>query len=195
MTFRFDDISVNTDQENLSTLLGVIFEARSNAQILLAVSPIVFSREQLPSGSEQRVHPTLLTAMSKLTPYYRGQSCGIPDWLQYFDTRVRFAGHGLAHVDHRLLNRQAQEMSILMSCTLARATTFIPPYNKYNDDTEDICRQHSITLVKFEDDWRHVLYNPYRSAHDKFYCHPYDISPSELRSWFGLSDPNRFGPE
>ena len=58
------------------------------------------------------------------------------------------------HVDHRLLHPAAQEMSIVTSCRLIGADVFIPPFNKWNEYTEEICADRQITLVKFEDGWR-----------------------------------------
>lgn len=190
MRFRFDDVSVNTDIGHLNDLLRVIARHAPGSQVLLAISPVVFAPPELPEGAigRQRVHPPRLTAMSELSPYYRGTRCGVPSAVMsmpWHGLDVRTAGHGIAHVDHRLLGRKAQEMSILMSCSLAfNATTFVPPYNHYDARTEEICAHHAIELVKFEHGWRHVLHNPYTPHHERFYLHPYDITASDLQEWF-----------
>lgn len=192
-TFRFDDVSVNTHADKLVSMIGVIFQHAPMSRILLAVSPIVFCPEnQLPGGHEERVHPSRLTAMSSLSPYFEGHRCGLPVALQriyHNDSRIVFAGHGLVHVDHRLLPAAAQEMSVVASAHLARGRRdqklmFIPPYNKWDVNTEFICRQHDIDLVKFEDGWEHVLYNRYNPEHERYYLHPYDVSVERLDAWF-----------
>jgi hypothetical protein len=183
MVFRFDDVSINTDVDNLVGLVEVINRHTKPDQIIFAVSPIVFDQLLDP----QRVHPPRLTAMSSLVPYYQGTKCGIPEQLKEYYRRSRlvwFAGHGLAHVDHRLLSYDAQEMSIVMSCALAGDPIFVPPYNKWNSDTETICRKHGIELIKFEDGWQHVLHNRYTSLFPKYYLHPYDMNPIQLEDWF-----------
>jgi hypothetical protein len=175
--FRFDDVSINTDLVKLRSLITVIRKNQPNGVILLAISPIVFG------GVGERAHPQKLTAMSTLAPYYFGAKCGVPSevfsWLG-----VITAGHGLAHVDHRLLGRRAQEMSIVMSCILAAARIFVPPYNKWNLKTQDICTANGLILVRFEVGWLHALYNPFDPFHQRFYCHPYDFTPAQLEEWF-----------
>jgi hypothetical protein len=182
-TFRFDDISVNTDLERLGALIDVIVAHEPNANVLLAISPIVFCPTiQLSIGHEQRVHPPTLTAMSALHPYYKGTRCGIP--VLPFHKQIVRAGHGLAHVDHRLLDYQAQEMSIVMSCALAKASVFVPPYNHWDKNTEKICDEHSLDLIQFEDGWLHALYNSYDDSHHLYYMHPYDMTACRLKAWF-----------
>jgi hypothetical protein len=185
--WRFDDVSINTDIANLQGLISVIRQYRPTTTVLLAISPITFSTKQFEKfrpGQQQRVHPNELTAMSDIKEYYKGASCGtlqIPN-----DSFIVRAGHGIAHVDHRLLGRKSQEMSILMSCALAQATVFVPPYNKYNATTEGICWENSIELVKWEDGWKHILYNPYHLNQQRYYMHPYDATQEQLMKWFTI---------
>lgn len=186
--FRFDDISINTDAEKLYELVEIVSQFAPDVQIILAISPIVFSQEQLPGfGNYERVHPPRLTAMSALAPYYRGESCGIPQDIRSNyegDDRIRFAGHGIAHVDHRLLSADAQELSILMSCALAGDSIFVPPYNHWNQYTEYICKQNEIELIKFEDGWQHCLHHFWTRIYERWYLHPYDLTPEKLTEWF-----------
>lgn len=191
--FRFDDVCINTDTPKLFDLITTIQKHRPDMTILLAISPIVFARGQLAKyrrGQEERVHPNELTAMSDPRVYYRGTNCGLPTWVfvttendEKPGTIVR-AGHGIVHVDHRLLGAEAQELSILTSCSLAQASVFVPPYNKWNRLTEEICRGNSIYLVKWEDGWLHTKFNQYDRAHERYYMHPYDMSVEELDGWF-----------
>jgi hypothetical protein len=120
--------------------------------------------------------------MSDIREYYRGDSCGLPEMP--IENYIVRAGHGIAHVDHRLLGRKSQELSILMSCSLARASVFIPPYNKYDKNTEAICTANGIELIRFEDGWLHSLYNRYRQEQERWYCHPYDVTVNQLSEWF-----------
>jgi hypothetical protein len=182
--FRFDDISVNTNMEKFCRLLDVIWGENPAYHILCAVSPIVFHPRVLGIGNEERVHPSPLTAMSSLSPYYTGTRCGVPELPN--DPRIIPAGHGLMHVDHRLLGWKSQEMSIVGSCALAKAQVFIPPYNKYNSITEEICEDYHIQLIRFEDGWQHALYNVYEPSKKlpRYYMHPYDMGPEDFVEWF-----------
>ena len=193
MIFRFDDVSINTDADKLGTMINIILMNEPRASVLLAFSPIVFSRLQLGQHHKERVHPSRLTAMSSLYPYYEGHDCGVAEGIRkmlWSDGRVIFAGHGLLHVDHRLLSADAQEMSIVTSTHLARGNRnqpliFVPPYNKWNADTSRICAQHGITFTRFEDGWEHILYNDYNPERcQRYYLHPFDLSPERLEVWF-----------
>ncbi len=93
------------------------------------------------------------------------------------------ASHGLIHVDHRLMGREAQELSIVASCSLVGAKIFVPPFNKWNRDTASVCDEHGIELVKFEDGWRHVRFNAFDPSHDKYYLHTHDTTATWLREW------------
>ena len=95
-------------------------------------------------------------------------------------TRV---SHGLIHVDHRLLSREAQEMSILTSCSLAKSKVFVPPFNKWNKDSEDICREHNIQLVKFEDGWLCMEYNDFNPDQELWYIHSREFTLDSFREW------------
>jgi hypothetical protein len=179
--FRFDDISVNTNMDRLWSQIELI-RKHTNAQVMLCVSPIVFSQEQLGEAYKQRVHDPHLTAQSSLTAYYKGEQCGLPNLPN--EPWIIRAAHGLLHVDHRLLGRKSQEMSILASCALAKARVFCGPYNHFDATTEDICRANGIELVKFEDGWLHVLYNEFDPRHQRYYVHPYDMTVQQLEAWF-----------
>jgi hypothetical protein len=98
--------------------------------------------------------------------------------------RIRLAGHGIAHVDHRLLGYKAQELSILASCALAQSNVFIPPYNKWNKNTAAICEANGIELIRFEDGWLHIVHNRYVKSHERYYMHPYDLTSEQLEAWF-----------
>lgn len=193
MIFRFDDVSINTEGAKLFHMIDLILTSEPGAVILLAFSPIVFSSNQLGPKQEERVHPSRLTAMSSLTPYYEGHRCGLPDWLReelWENPRVIFAGHGLVHVDHRLLTATAQEMSIVTSAQLARGPRvqplwFVPPYNKWDVNTQFICQTHGIEFARFEDGWEHMLFNDYNPDRcQRYYMHPFDMSVARLESWF-----------
>jgi hypothetical protein len=181
-TFRFDDVSVNTDPTRLIYMVDTIRDYAPEARFIFAVSPIVFE------GVGERVHPTILTAGSLLSPYYRGTLAGLPAILPDLRQRGAIAGHGLLHVDHRLLPYAAKEMSIIASCALARAVIFVPPYNKWDAEVEAICSVNGIKLVKFEDGWLHAKYGPYKRDHERYYLHTFDFSTGDLRAWLKGAD-------
>lgn len=174
-TFRFDDVCINADIDLVNSITDFILQRIPNARIIFGVSPLVHS------NCGQRVYPEILNAFSDHKKFYSVNRAGIPDNLHDGAT---LAGHGLIHVDHRLLSFEAQEMSILISCALVNAKTFIPPFNKWNSMTEHICNEHNIKLVKFEDGWLSMEHNIYNPSHCLYYLHARAWTLDKIVKWF-----------
>jgi hypothetical protein len=83
--------------------------------------------------------------------------------------------HGLLHCDHSQLQFDAQEMSIVTSCNLLKTNIFVPPFNRYNDTTEAVCRINNIDLVRYEEGWRNMDKEPFDPAHKLWYFHPWRV--------------------
>jgi len=180
-TFRIDDVSLNTDMDHLRQMIleieKVVDHHRLN--LLLGITPAVFDMSGKEGLTAQRAFPRILNAYSDHRLFYQINKVGVPEGLGAFGADL--AGHGLIHVDHRLLTREAQEMSILTSCSLVESTIFIPPFNKWNAVTKEICKEHNITLVKFEDGWRHLAYEAFNPNHPLYYFHTHDMTVDQLR--------------
>ena len=168
MTFRFDDISSNSSQDEIAEITSYLLETFPDCDILYAISPIVHGSE---SGS-QRIFPKKYSAMSDHRIFYNADKASMAflTWLPQ-GKMITTASHGLLHIDHRLLSYEAQEMSILTSCSLTYSKIFVPPFNKWNQDTEAICCEHEIELIKFEDGWRSMEHEPFDPDHDYWYLH------------------------
>ncbi len=182
--FRFDDICLNADIELANDIASLLKEHVPNSRIIYAVSPMVHDLSD--SGDEitrQRIFPKILNAHSDHRVFYKVDLCGIPNDLPDW---VELASHGLIHVDHRLLDYSAQEMSILVSSSLVKAKTFIPPFNKWNKDTEKICKEHGINLVKFEDGWRCLEYNDYTPLIKLWYLHHREFTLDSVKKWLNV---------
>jgi hypothetical protein len=123
--------------------------------------------------ANERIFPKILNAYSDFRLFYHIDKAGIPEIKT---PNIEKAAHGLIHVDHRLLSKEAQEMSIIVSSSLAQSKIFIPPFNKWNKDTETICQENSIELIKFESGWKHILYNQIIGNIGKYYFHTHDFS-------------------
>lgn len=197
--FRFDDICVNTDLGFLEAVISTIrgrFASDADTQIMLAISPLVHNINA-PADAQrdvtEQVFPKILTAHSDFRDFYRVNKCGVPD-LSYIQRErpsdVLTATHGLFHVDHRLLSYEAQEMSILGSASLVDSDIFVPPFNKWNEDTDAICSQHDIALVKFEDGWLSMEHNPLNLKHDRWYLHHRKFTLESLNEWLYAHDPS-----
>lgn len=188
-TFRFDDISLNTDTDKLRKMTDFIGN-NVNATIVLAVSPAIYWLGHVEGKEKERVFPRILNAHSDYREFYRVQKVGVPDFVYQFAelNNVTLAGHGLIHVDHRLLSRKVQELSILTSCSLIGSRVFVPPFNKWNKKTEEICAEHGLTLIKFDETiWRHLVYTPFTHDFKNYYLHTHDFTFKEFVSRFPQS--------
>jgi hypothetical protein len=70
-------------------------------------------------------------------------------------------------------------MSILTSCSIVDTKIFVPPFNAFNETTEEICRDNGITLVK-PDGWKSIEHNDIDREHEKWYCHAWRWTPEEF---------------
>jgi hypothetical protein len=183
-TFRFDDVCINADMTLIQKMTDFLFDKFGDRTIVVwGLSPLVNDMsDESCHISRQRIFPQILNAHSDHRLFYQVDKVGVPEDI---DDRVVLAAHGLVHVDHRLLGREAQEMSILISDSLAGETKcFIPPFNKWNADTEDICEEHDIELVKFEDGWKCMEYNHFIHDHFLWYIHAREFTFREFKEWF-----------
>ena len=107
-TFRFDDVCVNADMKLIQKMTNFLFRRFGERTIVVwGLSPLVSDMSKLPHYIDrQRIFPQILNAHSDHRLFYKVDRAGIPDDI---DERVVLAAHGLVHVDHRLLGREAQE--------------------------------------------------------------------------------------
>jgi len=168
------------------------------------MSPCVFDMSaETDSWQRERIFPKILNAHSDQTVFYSPERVGIPKidvinshiftkTVNRFESAVNamFCGHGMFHIDHRLISYEAQEINIMASHSIVMSACkvrqcnyvpkFIPPFNKFNDDTGKICRDNNIELVEWsEEKWKHLVYlnAPIdSSALDGFYFHTHDFS-------------------
>ncbi len=179
--FRFDDICINTDMELVENMCSFIFNNVENSEVILCISPLVHDMTHANGKHKQRIFPSILNAHSDYKLFFNVDKLGIPP---INNKKVTLASHALIHVDHRLLTKEQQEMSILVSCSLAKAKIFVPPFNKWNKDTDEICRDNNIELVKFEDGWLSMEHNEYNDSHFKWYLHSREFDFETFKKWF-----------
>jgi hypothetical protein len=179
--FRFDDVCINADMDLINDMTNFLVDRFPNCVVLWGVSPLVHDMsEEKNEVTKQRIFPKILNAHSDYRKYYDVDLAGLPD----FNKKATLAAHGLVHVDHRLLPKPAQEMSILISAYLVKSKIFIPPFNKWNKDTDDICKEHGIELIKFEDGWLSMEHNKFNDIHDKWYLHAREFTMDNFKKWF-----------
>lgn len=178
MLVRFDDICINTDLDAAGAMAKHALDA--GHEVMWCVSPLVHDLSEAEGEARQRVFPAIFKAMSDQRCFYGVDRLGLP---AIPDSRIQLASHGLLHMDHRLLGREAQEMSILTSCKLVGTQTFVPPFNKWNCTTENVCRENKVALVKFEDGWRSMEHNRPGRETGKWYLHSRAFTVEQFKAW------------
>ncbi len=168
--FRCDDVSINTDINKLQKIENIILNYIPDADFIFGISLIVNDMSEQTGLGKERIFPKIFNAFSDYKIFYKANKIGIP---KLYKTKAKLASHGLIHVDHRLLTKESQEFSILVSCSIVQTNIFIPPFNKWDKNTENICAEHKIELIKFEDEWKHFSYN--KNISSKMYFHTHDF--------------------
>lgn len=169
MIIRFDDVCSRTNEDKLKELMS---ECSKHGEIWLSVN--LFSKK----SSEESVYPDVPFKDKEPRYFY-----DVDEFYKFLPmthlagVRIcddyRVVSHGLIHCDHTRISRDAQEMSIVTSCNALGTNIFIPPFNRWNQDTEDICLENGISILKLSDGWKSMELNDFDPSHDLWYLHPW----------------------
>lgn len=159
--FRCDDVSPNTDMFELNRIYLYLNET-FNCEFWSVVSML---GKRTDEGS---VYPGAPFKEKERDFFYDVNS--LISRISYPGTVV---SHGLLHMDHSKLQFDAQEMSIVTSCNFLGANTFVPPFNRYNETTEAVCRINGINLVKYGEGWKCLDREDFDPSHKLWYFHPW----------------------
>lgn len=164
LTIRIDDVSENTLYQDLIWQLGVW--RKMGARIICGIN--VFCKEA-KSGS---VYPDL--PLSNHPSRYFFDVDKVWEFGRIFNG-IDIASHGLVHADHSKLSRDAQEMSILTSCSILRSKLFIPPFNRINEETVRICADNGIEIIGncANRIWKSLEFEAFDATHEFWYYHPW----------------------
>lgn len=192
--FRFDDVSSN--QHPLGGCNDVAYAIKQifpDAEIQYAISPLVFDLSEngnYPAKNEteaQRPFPKIFNAYSDFRCFFSTDKVGLFDFNKIPNFVVR-KSHGLFHIDHRLLTKEQQEMSIIAGCSLVGSSLFTPPFNKYNNDTLQICKELNITLDNFNDGWRSMEHENWDENNKLWYLHPRYWNVQKIKDYFNKNE-------
>lgn len=170
MIFRNDDITSNTKWDVMWEMYGLIKTLFPEADYWSCVTILCKDNDK---GSVYEQVP------------FKGRDL---KWFADVDSAYginwvcpgRICSHGLFHLDHSKALRETQMLSIISSCNLLCTKTFVPPFNKYNEDTLDICRENNIEMVA-KDGWKSLEHEKFDPTHDKWYFHSWRWTAKELR--------------
>ena len=182
LVFRNDDVNFNTNKKSLASIYGVIHSIFPNAEIWSGIT--LFSQKN-DKGS---IYETTPFKNNNNSWFYSNADSFMHD---YRHPLYKIASHGLYHIDHSKVSRETQEMSILGSCGYLKTNKFIPPFNKYNQDTLDICFDNNID-IKVEG-WKSIEHEKFTPEHKYWYFHSWRFTPNQLKEVLGkdvLCDKN-----
>jgi len=171
--FRNDDVNPNTNFKDLSDLYCEIGENVPGCRI---ISCFNFFARTCESGSVYSGVPFkdkpvnwFYDVNRVLNPYLVSGDC---------------ASHGLFHIDHTKVSKDTQEMSILSSCRLLKVKTFVPPFNRFNEDTIDICKENDIWLVGLQEKWKSIEHEEFDPNHKYWYFHSWRFNSKIMGNIF-----------
>lgn len=181
MIFRFDDISANTDFDDFSEQLDILRE-RFDAKFIVGINILAKSNDGgsvYPNPPFKDREKDFFYGVDRMISLAKIQSLNLDE--------EEICSHGLFHIDHSKLSIDAQEISILGSCNLLGAKKFIPPFNRFNEETKEICRTHGIDFINSGDgiEWKSLESELFNPSHEYWYYHPFRISASDLSGKIG----------
>lgn len=178
--FRNDDVSANTDRKKLASIYGVIHTMYPDAEIWSCIT--LFAQNNF-KGS---VYLDVPFKDKETNWFYKNADSFVQE---YRHPLYKVASHGLYHIDHSNVSRETQEMSILGSCSYLKTKIFVPPFNKFNQDTIDICFDNGITIKT--DGWKSLEHNDFDSNHKFWYLHSWRYTINALKDKLNADIANR----
>ena len=170
MIFRNDDVSPATSFHFLMVIYKMIEKYRPDAEIWSCMN--MFSR----SNNIGSVYPDLPLKTKQLKYFYNVDQI----WSGNTAGLKKVVSHGLIHADHTYLDYGAKKMSIITSCKLLKTDIFVPPFNKYDEEMDDICKKIGVRMVKPSDGWRSLETEDFDPTHELWFFHSWRFTLSEF---------------
>jgi hypothetical protein len=167
---RNDDVSPSSDFKKIDAMYKSFKAAYPNSEIWSCVNIFGFKNDK------EAVYPDLPLSQLPLYYFYNVDSIlGNPGINLH-----KIISHGLLHVKHTQLSRQAQEMSIVTSCRALHTDIFCPPFTNYDSITEEICKENGIKITRREQGWKSLESEPFNQEHPFWFYHSWRMSKEEF---------------
>lgn len=167
--FRNDDINPNSDIDQILGMYAVIRKYFPDARIISAVNLLAQTSQDGSAYAAIKPRDIDFYALDRMMDQ---------ESIDRLREVSEIASHGMAHLDHRALHRDAQEFSIAGSCSLLRTKIFVPPFWRWNQHTIDICEAHGIE-IPISQDWINLDDHPARADHAFFCLHSWKFPSVE----------------
>lgn len=172
LIIRNDDVSPSSNFDNIAKMYDVIRTKLPQAEIWSCVT-------LMSKGQADSVYPDLPLKTKSLDYLYDVDKL----WTER-DNLGTIVSHGLLHVKHGELPKEAQRMSILTSCNFLRTNIFVPPFTNYNFTTMQICWENGIKLSTEADGWKSLETTPFNPNHTKWFFHSWRFTPEKFEALF-----------
>lgn len=189
LIFRNDDVSGNSDFETILDIYSYIREMYGYEDVEI-YSCVNLLSERNTEGSVYKDVPFKNKKATFL--YKKTNDIMNRQILQSIGRMSIIVSHGLYHVDHSAIGYDAQTMSIVGSCRLLNTNIFVPPFNRFNEDTEQICKQNKIELVK-PGGWLSMEFNKFTPTHAKWYFHSWRYDLRKFKDEIGNRNSKHVG--
>lgn len=176
LTFRIDDVSANTNMASLAKMCEFL-KTEFDANIILGVT--LFAK-RCDDGSVYP-NPPFKDKPNSFFYFVDKLLSTQPEICQHCTQLGLIASHGLLHVDHSKMSLETQELSILTSCNYLNTRIFIPPFNKWDENTKIICDRNDIRLITMHEGWKSLEYNDFNPDHKFWYFHPWKYTFEDLK--------------
>lgn len=176
---RNDDVNPNTDYKELMEMYDIILESVPDAEIWTVWSPVC---KQVKGSSHLYPKDDYPLKQQPLDFFFKNANrLGLPlDGGRY----GKIASHGMLHFSHKNMPKDAQKMSIVTSCVLLNTKIFVPPFSEYDANTEAVCSDYGIRLVKCADGWKSLESEPFNPDHPLWFFHSWRYTPETFREIF-----------
>lgn len=172
LVLRDDDINPSSNYANIIRTYNVIKSIYKDSTIIPCVT--LFSRYN-KNGS---VYEEVPFKNQPTNWFYNVDKF----MLEYeYVAKENIASHGLFHVNHAKLSKDAQSMSILGSCHFLKTNMFCAPFNAFNQDTIDICVDNSINLINKTYPWKSLEHEEFNPNHKYWYFHSWRFSSQDVK--------------
>lgn len=172
IVFRNDDVSANTDFKSMLEIYDILKTLHPGCRI---ISSITLASKRTNRGS---VYDEVPFKENPVPWFY--------DFNQFLDKKViddipyEKASHGLFHVDHTKLKQEAQLMSIYSSCQYIGTNVFVPPFNRWDWNTRQVCKQRGVHLM-LDFEWKSIEHEPFDPKHKHWYFHSWRFNKQSIR--------------
>lgn len=171
LIFRNDDVTSNTNPLDLQRVYGAIHTTFPDAEIW---SCLTLFCQRNNRGSVYQDVPF----KSKDTNWFYQNADAFMTYKP-LSKLFKVASHGLYHIDHSKVSRETQEMSIVGSCSYLKTDRFVPPFNRYNQDTLDICFDNNIKIIP--EGWKSLEHEEFDPTHKLWYFHSWRWTAAKLK--------------